>query len=415
MRLFCLLPWITCWLVTTARGTPPNDLHGMVLCGYQGWFRTPGDGTGNGWKHYAIGGKFAPGHSHIEIWPDLSEFSESERFATPFKHADGRNAEVFSSVMPGTTRRHFEWMREYGIDGVFLQRFVVETRNQRSRDSFDTVLTNCRESANATGRRWALMYDLSGLRHGQAKFLVEDWKRLVEAKRIELKDHDTAYLKVAGKPLVALWGLGLSDRSPMLEEWQMLLEFFQNEAIAGGCSIMLGVPCYWRTLDRDCIADPGVHKIIKMADIISPWAVGRFGTPQDAEARIDSLLKPDMEWCAQEGIAYLPVIFPGFSWQNLQRGRGIEATFDQIPRRGGRFMWSQALAARKAGSESIYIAMFDELDEATAIFKTTQNPPVGATRFIAEPGVPPDRYLRLAGHIGKLLRNEMPPDQVFPE
>lgn len=33
--------------------TIPNDTpEGLLLCGYQGWFNTPGDGSGRGWRHY---------------------------------------------------------------------------------------------------------------------------------------------------------------------------------------------------------------------------------------------------------------------------------------------------------------------------------------------------------------------------
>ena len=68
--------------------------------------------------------------------------------------------------------------------------------------------------------------------------------------------------------------------------------------------------------------------------------------------------------------------------------------------------WYQRDQGIKAG------AMFDELDEGTAIFKTRSDPPVGASRFLAEPGLAPDHYLRLAGSIGKLLRGEIP--ETFP-
>jgi hypothetical protein len=77
----------------------------------------------------------------------------------------------------------------------------------------------------------------------------------------------------------------------------------------------------------------------------------------------------------------------------LQESRGKEKEFDQIPRLGGKFLWSQAVAAKQAGAKALYVAMFDELDEGTAIFKTTQDPPVGESRFLAEPGVKSDHYL----------------------
>jgi hypothetical protein len=106
----------------------PSTLTGKVMCGYQGWFGTPGDGQGLGWRHYNSQktGKFEPGHVGIEFWPDMSEFSPRERFNTPFRHADGRTAQVFSSAMRDTVVRHFKWMKEYGIDGVFVQRFATE-------------------------------------------------------------------------------------------------------------------------------------------------------------------------------------------------------------------------------------------------------------------------------------------------
>ncbi len=375
-----------------------GTLDGMVVCGYQGWFRTEGDGSGNGWFHYSGGGKFEPTNTQIEMWPDMSEFGPDERFPTPLRHADGKVAKVFSSVEEPTVRRHFRWMREYGIDAAFVQRFATTTRDQRHRASMDTVLSHSRKAANAEGRKWTVMYDLSGLKTADFNVVSDDWKRLAAEQRWS-KD-DNAYLRYRGKPLVALWGIGFNDRAPSLPEWETLVRFFKGQ----GCAVMLGVPSYWRTLDRDTITDPKLHEIISLADIISPWSVGRFGTPQDAANRVDPLLKPDLAWCREHKLDYLPVIFPGFSWHNLEKGRGREAKFDAIPRLGGKFLWSQAIAGKQAGAKALYVAMFDEIDEGTAIFKTTQDPPVGGGRFLTEPSLPSDHYLWLTGEIGKLLR-----------
>ena len=62
----------------------------------------------------------------------------------------------------------------------------------------------------------------------------------------------------------------------------------------------------------------------------------------------------------------------------------------------------------------LYQAMFDEMDEGTAIFKCTNDPPVGESRFVTEEGLPSDHYLWLTGQGGKLLRGEIPPSDKIP-
>jgi hypothetical protein len=51
--------------------------------------------------------------------------------------------------------------------------------------------------------------------------------------------------------------------------------------------------------------------------------------------------------------------------------------------------------------------MFDEMDEGTAIFKCSNNPPGGVPLCDFE-GMPTDYYLWLTGQAGKMLRNEIP-------
>ncbi|BDS06856.1 hypothetical protein NT6N_18960 [Oceaniferula spumae] len=382
-----------------------DGLTGKVMCGYQGWFRAPGDNSGYGWRHYSTTEKFKPGHCTIDLWPDVSELPESEQYPTEFRHADGSVAKVYSPVNAATVDVHFKWMSDYGIDGVFLQRFVVSTRDPKFRKTLDQVLLNCRKAAVKHNRQWTLTYDLSGLKPGEINLLIEDWKRLKKDHKVGSLTHDTSYLMHRGKPLITLWGLGFSDRPFDFQAWQTLIDFFKNDPEFGGCSIMVGVPSYWRTLNRDAVNDPRLHKLLKQVDVISPWTVGRYGTPDQAEQFIRKTTTADLAWCKTENIDYLPVAFPGFSWQNLQRTRDKKAKFDAIPRQEGAFLWSQCWSYKQAGAASLFVAMFDELDEGTAIFKYSNNPPVGASRFLAEKNLPNDHYLWLTGKARELFQN----------
>ncbi|MDP2161350.1 MAG: xylosidase, partial [Flavobacterium sp.] len=86
-------------------------------------------------------------------------------YKTSFRYPDGKQAEVFSSVDKSTTDLHFKWMNEYGVDGVFMQRFFGVTRRYKNTDKpEDKILRNAIEAAKKNGRAVGVMYDLSGLK-----------------------------------------------------------------------------------------------------------------------------------------------------------------------------------------------------------------------------------------------------------
>ena len=177
---------------------------------------------------------------------------------------------------------------------------------------------------------------------------------------------------------------------------------------------MLGVPTFWRTLERDCVAEPTVHTLIAKADVVSPWMVGRYGKAEEAKRHAETVWTADIAWCRERKLDYMPVVFPGFSWHNMHDGRA-SSPLGQIPRRGGEFLWAQYVAAKKAGATMVYQAMFDEVDEGTAIFKCTNDPPVGESTFLRYEGLPSDHYLRLVGQAARMIRGAAPLAEQMPD
>jgi hypothetical protein len=387
------------------KGVVCDSLEGKVMCGYQGWFTTGSDGSPLPWTHWTRDGKIPnEKNCRVEMWPDLSEYQADERFATDLVLADGRKAEVFSSLHAKTVDRHFSWMKQYGIDGAFVQRFAADLRDPRVMLTRTTVLAHCRAAAHAHGRAYVVMYDLSGLKKGETSIVREDWLRLRKEMLIAA---DSQYLRHRGKPLVAIWGVGFSDdRAYTLDECDALVEFFRKD----GCSVMLGVPTWWRQLRGDAVKDPRLLELVQKADVLSPWTVGRYKDTAGVDHHSREHLHGDFAWCAEKKIDYLPVVFPGFSWRNMNR----DAPFNAIPRRGGAFLWEQCVAAKKQGASMLYFAMFDEVDEGTAIFKcTSDTPDTGELKFLREPSLPSDHYLKVTAAAGKLLRGEILPESTL--
>ena len=116
-----------------------------------------------------------------------------------------------------------------------------------------------------------------------------------------------------------------------------------------------------------------------MADLISPWTVGRYQNIPQAQNDAATYVKGDLTWCNQRGITLMPVIFPGTSFHNTEvsLNRPNPDPLDQVPRKqnGVYFLHAQGQAIANLGVRTIYVAMFDEVNEGTSIFKCTQNPP----------------------------------------
>jgi hypothetical protein len=136
--------------------------------------------------------------------------------------------------------------------------------------------------------------------------------------------------------------------------------------------------------------------------VFSPWNVGNVMKVGGQKHAAMGHWKRDLAEARRAGMAYLPVIYPGFAWTNLMGPAAARAT---APRLGGAFFWRQFVTAAGLGMDMAYVAMFDEVDEGTAVFKVTNRPPTQG-RFATYEGLPADWYLRLTGEGSKVIRGE---------
>jgi hypothetical protein len=384
-------------------------LQGKVMCGYQGWFRCPGDGSGLGWIHWSRDSqRLVPKTLTFEMWPDVSECTPAEQFAAPgFTHSDGSQAYLFSSDNAATVLRHFQWMRDYGIDGAWLQQFVVDLPGGPAQNRYPSrlhVLRCVAESAKSTGRVWALSYDVSGMPADKTfDTLAADWKKMVD----DGTTSDGRYLHHRGRPVVQVWGFYRhSGGNAMTAELaNRLIDFFK--APGPYAAFLLGGGDWdWRKN-----IDPEWQAVYRRLDAYAPWNVGNYVTDAAGVKHASMANWPeDQRDCEQHHTVWIPVVYPGFSWDNLQRK---PAGTNLIPRRGGDFLWEQFHTLAKMKPTSVYVAMFDEVDEGTAIFKVTNSPPVEA-HFVGYEGRPSDWYLRLVGAGARMLYGNAPVTAAIP-
>jgi hypothetical protein len=383
---------------TQIDGSPVGDVVGKITVGYQGWFSAAGDGSPlNSW-----------GHDNLEMWPDSREYTNTYS-GTPFSQAgvgqpgytgnlgNGQPAKMFSSYDQSTVNTHFKWMQQYGIDCAALQRFANEiSPGSTIKAQRDGMAGKVRTAAETYGRKFYIMYDASGW--GDLTAIKNDWTNTIAGSLNLLTS--TAYAKQNGKPVVSIYGLGYASHPSSVTDALDLINFFK----AQGCYVIGSVPGQWRTGTGDSKA--GFINAYKAFNMISGWAVGRA-----VDASYAPWVTGDRDFCNANGMDYQPCAYPGTAFYNTN---GPASAQNQFPRNHGDFLWAQFATFRNAGVTSAYIAMFDELNEATSIFKVAEDAsmiPAGKYFLTLDADgthVSSDFYLRLVNDGGKMLKGQIP-------
>ncbi|VGO12799.1 hypothetical protein PDESU_01353 [Pontiella desulfatans] len=387
-------PWLEPYAGEVHDLVDNTTLAGKVMTGYQGWFGAPNDVMDSGWNHWGRGSNDKPDESWmtIDAWPYLDDYDAEGLYrAGDLLHQDGRPAYLFSSRDPETVQRHFRWMRKHGIDGAYLQYFVNASRSGANGGK-QFVLNNVREAAAKEGRIWALEYDISGLStdfNEAMDIMTNDWNWMVNEAHIT---DDPRYAREDGKPVVFIWGFGVRDHSPALAN--AVVDWFAAQNLYLICGTR------WKS-------EPEWQDHFQRYDQLLIWMERDLGTLASRKAALDS-------W----GMKILPHAWPGFSWNNLQQ---TVYPYQHTARDGGQFYWDRLYNAVAVGADQIFLGMFDEYDEGTAIMPMQDNHPniysEGTNtwgHYIDNEGRDPFWYLQLSEAAREMLNGQRPVSATLP-
>lgn len=322
-------------------GSSYSEFIGKTVAGYQAWFTAT---EGKEWNRT------------FDIYPNVDDYDKSQLVQSAYSDlGNGEPALLFSSNNKNTIDTHFSWMQEYGIDGVAIQRFSPNiTGRNIILNKEGSHLYKIKQAAEQTNRIFYIMYDISG---GKADTYVDDikfdWVYNIEQSLdlLNSKSYATVTRNGVTKPVVCIWGLGVAER--VTNGYDELINFFHDR----GCYVIIGTSTNWRN-------EAYLNSYLK-ADMISPWSVGTYSDKNGINSKITNTYAADINYLKNYGIDFYPVVWSGFSWCLWNNGRP-----NMIPRNAGQFIWDQFYGLKKnLGTSAVYIAMFDEYDEGTAIAK----------------------------------------------
>ncbi|MGD2090999.1 MAG: DUF4214 domain-containing protein [Candidatus Aminicenantes bacterium] len=405
-----------------------NNFKELVMAGYQGWFATPANNIIKRWYHWCKRDEPKPGgFTSFELYPDLSQYQAGDLYQTGYAdlHGGGQSL-LYDSDGDGVVGLHFQWMKEYGLDGIALQRFVGSLNNRKLRNWRNSTATRVRNFSGTTGKSFYIMYDITGYKKKLVKTILKDVKKILK-KELNLLD-SPGYARQKGQPVIAIWGLGFTHIPVEKEEAIRLIRELKE---SHGCYVVGGVPYRWRLGEKD--SKPGWLEVYKLFDMLIPWSVGRYHHIHEVDEHCERFWKPDKVFCAAENIDLQRVIYPGFAWSNLKESierekekafsRHLTAPADapqnEVKRLAGKFFWRQAYHVASLGTGA-FIAMFDEFDEGTAIVKAAKNRAgIPSNQYFLTldadgTSLASDFYLRLAAEAAKMIKGIRPLSEEVP-
>ncbi|MCF8363170.1 MAG: hypothetical protein K9G70_11165 [Prolixibacteraceae bacterium] len=384
--------------VPATEGSSYSEFKGKSVAGYQAWFTA--SETNSGWVHWPKGRGNRPekGNASFEIYPDVRDYNPENLYNTGFANlGNGKPSRLFSSIDVIDT--HFEWMKDAGIDGIALQRFIGDNPYPISYSPL-SKLKRVKDAAEKNKKIFYICYDISrgDVEDAWVESIKFDWVFNIEQTNELTSSH--AYATVNGKPVVQIWGTGFHTRPSSAAGAVEIIEFLKSR----GCYVIGGVPTGWRAEERD--SRPGFIEAYKTYDMISPWTPGRYRDISGIDHHKRNYLVPDKEFCDANQLDYMPVVFPGFGWSTWKDGKP-----NHTPRLAGDFVWRQAYNAVNTGIDQVYFAMFDEYDEGTSYMKAATDWSMIPTDqyFLTYSAdgiwVSSDFYLRLAGAVTEMAKN----------
>jgi hypothetical protein len=383
---------------TTSTTLRASVLDGRLIAGYQAWFGCPGDYDDNKlWIHWFDTAAEAA-RITVDMLPDVSQLPASSLCDSGLRLADGQALQLYSAMDPALVDVQFSQMAASGVKAVALQRFVSWLVDPALKRRVDRVLDNAMAAAQRHQLPLYITYDVTGADEATVvQSILQDWAAV--HGRYDLSTH-AGYLRDNRHPVLQLWGFGFTDRPGEPAAVRKLIVDLKHGQGAPAAFLIGGVPSRWSSLSGDSKTAAEWAAVYAAYDVVSPWTVGRYGNAQEAAAYIAGLQREQQALAARNGQGFLPVVFPGFSSRNLMAARHRSAPFNQIPRDCGRLLAAQLQGLESLGARSAYIAMFDEMDEATALLPTLAHQaqvPAGVSAVTLDQdgcSLPADYYLQ---------------------
>jgi hypothetical protein len=186
-------PWLRPYAGADPRGRRCDDARRQSPVRLPGLVQHPQRRHGLGFTHWGQGlDRPGGGRFTIDLWPDVSEYDSKDWREVPgLTMPDGSSAKLYSAFRKGPVLLHCKWMRQYGIDGVFLSRFIGEATSPARSRHVNRVLANVREGCHREGRVRAMMLDLATGRNATTTAVMDDWKFLCDKVRVREDDLKT--------------------------------------------------------------------------------------------------------------------------------------------------------------------------------------------------------------------------------